>query len=229
VNVPPYIPEPIEVPGNVADERHHVRLRFVRRVQLRHALTLLVILAIATLPVEPPRWELTGALALVSLLGLSIVRQLVKAKPADPKVSLMLAPLLFFSLGLCLRELSQMGWPVWTPLVGVGCAVIYGLLSGRDYSFLGMLVLSLITSSTGLVAHGLTTGWSASYLWYGLLFNALYLIYYVSDLAALQTRRRLGEEWGAVMDLYRDVLNALTYSIRVWKHWRKHRIWSLPR
>ena len=54
-----------------------------------------------------------------------------------------------------------------------------------------------------------------------------YLAYFVYDLAALQTRRRLGQELGGVMDLYRDVLNFTTYPIRVVQHWRRHRFWSV--
>ncbi|HCD99673.1 MAG TPA: hypothetical protein DER07_01365, partial [Armatimonadetes bacterium] len=62
-------------------------------------------------------------------------------------------------------------------------------------------------------------------LW-GLAANAAYLFFLVYDLAAVLTRRLPKEEWGAVVDLYRDALNFLTYSVRVVRHWRKHRIWS---
>ncbi len=32
----------------------------------------------------------------------------------------------------------------------------------------------------------------------------------------------------AVTDFYRDVFNVFGYVIRVARHWRKHRIWSMP-
>jgi hypothetical protein len=50
----------------------------------------------------------------------------------------------------------------------------------------------------------------------------------VYDNASLLARRRLGEELGAVVDLYRDVLNVFGWVVRVLAHWRKHRIWNIP-
>ena len=63
-----------------------------------------------------------------------------------------------------------------------------------------------------------------------LSWNAIYLTFYVYDLASLLARRRIGEEWAAVVDLYRDVLNVFGWIVRVFAHWRKHKIWnvSLP-
>ncbi|MCX7800191.1 MAG: hypothetical protein N2109_07610 [Fimbriimonadales bacterium] len=226
MNVPPFIPEPIEIPGNVAEQSRRACLRFVRRTVAFHALSALLIALVACVPLRWLPAEAPGVGALATLVALSAVRNLAKGYPADLRISVLLAPFLWVMLGLTAGALARQGWPVWAPLVGVGCSLLYTLLSGRDHSFVGQYVLSLAASSLAiaLICREAGIGRPAS-LWAQAL-NAGCLFYLVYDLAAVLTRRLPKEEWGAVVDLYRDVLNFLTYSLRVWHHWRKHRIWS---
>lgn len=226
MNVPPFIPEPIEIPGNVAEQSRRECLRFVRRTVAFHALSVAFVALVALVPVPWLPAEVPASAALATLVALSAVRNLAKGYPADLRISVALAPFLWAMLGLTAGALARQGWPVWAPLAGVLCSLAYTLSSGRDHSFVGHYALSLLASSVLLAFafRELGVGPPAS-LW-ALAANAAYLFFLVYDLAAVLTRRLPKEEWGAVVDLYRDVLNFLTYSVRVVRHWRKHRIWS---
>jgi hypothetical protein len=67
----------------------------------------------------------------------------------------------------------------------------------------------------GSVAWPEATFWGAAGLGY--------VLFFVYDLAALLSRRRLREVPAAVADLYRDLLNFITYSVRIVLHWRRFR------
>lgn len=229
MNVPPFIPEPIEIPGNVAEQSRRLCLRFVRRTVAFHALSVLLIALVAALPVPWLPAEAPGLGALAALVALSAVRNLAKGYPADLRISILLSPFLWVMIGLAAGALARHGWPLWAPLVGVACSLLYTLLSGRDHSFVGQYVLSLAASSLAIALICREAGIGPPTSLWAQAINAVYLFYLVYDLAAVLTRRLPREEWGAVVDLYRDVLNILTYSLRVWLHWRKHRIWSVTK
>jgi hypothetical protein len=227
--VPPYVPQQIEIPGNVAEEKYLARLGFVRRVVSLHFLTVLAVAGMTRAPLTPlPAWQ-AGLTVLAVLTILSVVRGVAKGRDAERLVSVALLPLLLFTLAVWLRALHEQGWAVWTLGIGAVCATLYSWLCGRDLSFVGMFVLALLASTGLIVGMGLWLGLSDLEMFAGAALNGLYLFYFVYDLAALQTRRRLGEEWGAVVDLYRDALNGIAYPIRVIHHWRKHNIWGTPK
>ncbi len=225
--VPSYVPEQIEIPGNVAEARWSIVVGFVRRVLFLHFLTLLCIILIGYLPIGAAPLEASLPLLAASLIGLSIMRNIGKGKSWEQILSALAAPTLFISLGQIVAHFGQHGWPAWSISVGPAVAVAYVVIAGRDLSFLGMFVFSAGVSSVVLCV------WSGEMgrreLFQTLAVNLAYLFFYVYDAAAILTRRRLGEDWGAVLDLYRDTLNFITYPLRVWKHWRKHRIWSIPK
>lgn len=226
MNVPPYIPPPIEIPGNVTTKPHRVIVGFVRRVALSHYLSALIVAAVAVFGPSAENTTAPAVAALVSLALLSLLRRVGKVWQGELAVSLPLFAAFLVVLGLTARSLLDDGYPVGAPLVGLTCALVYTVLCGRDLSYVGMYVLSLLASTALLVAMGLWRGMLASDLWFAASLNTLYLTYYVYDLASLLSRRRLGEEIGAMIDLYRDALNFLSYSVRVVRHWRRHRIWS---
>ncbi|MEQ1935041.1 MAG: hypothetical protein ABL962_14375 [Fimbriimonadaceae bacterium] len=224
--VPPFIPQQIEIPGNVAQESYSVRLGFVRRTVGFHFLTIVAILAISYLPLNLGIRD-SIILTLASLVALSLVRGLVKGKHYEQVLSALFAPMLFYGLGQLIAGGSTRGWPQWTVIIGPAAAWIYSMLCGRDLSFVGMWVMSSLAKtlvSCGLALAGVFSWQIALEI---LLIGYAYLAFFVYDLACLLTRRRLGEEGGAVLDLYRDLLNCITYPIRIIQHWRKHRIWSL--
>lgn len=228
MNVPPFIPSQIVIPGNVAEERYDVRVRFVKRVAILQTVSVAVALALSMMPWAaniPFRVGMTAFL--VGLLGLSLVRGLVKRWRHEQRLSAVFVPLVIGGLAVVVRSVTiDSGYPLWIfGLPSLGHAV-YVAVCGRDLSFTGMFVLV----SSGITAFVL--GASRLYpgeqpysmLWLGMV---AYTAFFTYDLAAIQTRRRLGEEMGAVLDLYRDLLNFTTYPVRVIQHWRRHRIWSV--
>ncbi|MCH7946107.1 MAG: hypothetical protein IIC73_08870, partial [Armatimonadetes bacterium] len=118
---------------------------------------------------------------------------------------------------------SDSGSPVWIIGLGYVLASLYGVFCGRDFSFVGQVVLTIIVLTIILSATTLLSAlaWPDAVRW-GLLTLA-YVSYYVYDLAALLSRRRLGEAPAAVADLYRDLLNFITYTVRIVLHWRRFR------
>jgi len=226
--VPNYIPDPLEVPRNVTEEPYHVRVAYIRRVTLLHLLGLLGLAVLRFAPWVPNLPVSVGSLAgLLILLDIWRINQ--RAHESEAKISVVVLPLVLALGSWVAVSMSAMGWPVAAPLAGVVCAAIYTMLSGRDFSFVGCTFLSLILSSVVLAALCLRYKLDATHAAFALGSNALYLLYFEYDLASLLARRRIGEEWGAVVDLYRDVFNIFGYTIRCLRHWRKHRIWEIPR
>jgi FtsH-binding integral membrane protein len=228
MNVPPFIPQPIEIPGNVSEEPRAVFLVFVRRAVTLHFASALCVVGIAFLPVAPLPLEFCGTWLLGVLVLLSIVRNTAKGRPVEFWLSVGISPALLVVMGLSARVLWDLKWPVWALGAGLFFSVVYTWLSGRDHSFVGQYVLSLIASTVFIVIVQRTVPEVSGHQTAAVVGNAVFLFYFVYDLAAIVTRRRKGEELAAVVDLYRDFLNGLTYSVRVWRHWQKHKIWSLP-
>jgi FtsH-binding integral membrane protein len=224
--VPNYIPAPIEVPNNVTEEGYMVRLGFIRRVAVLHFLSLLIIggLSMLDLPAIPLKSSVIELGTVLLLLSLTRIRQ--RGKKLDQILSLAIFPVLLGLIAIVVRTLNQSGWPVWGTLVGAACAVLYALLCGRDFSFVGQFVLSLIVSCVALAIVATTLGTEPREAALLLGLNSIYLFYLVYDSASLLARRRLGEEAAAVVDLYRDVFNVFGYLFRVARHWRKHKIWA---
>ncbi|MEQ1823724.1 MAG: hypothetical protein ABL949_14545 [Fimbriimonadaceae bacterium] len=224
--VPPFIPQQIEIPGNVAQESYSVRLGFVRRTVRYHFVTVIGILAISYFPLNLSIRDAV-ILSVASLIALSLVRGLVKGKHYEQLLSGLFAPMLFYGLGQLVAAGSERGWPQWAVVVGPAAAWVYTMLCGRDLSFVGMWVMSALAKTIVICSLAFSDVFSWFIAGETLLIGYGYLAFFVYDLACLLTRRRLGEEGGAVLDLYRDLLNCITYPIRIVQHWRKHRIWSL--
>jgi hypothetical protein len=223
------MPEPIEIPGNISEEHRSACLAFVRKTAILHMLSVFVIIGVAFIPQPRTPIAWTALAIFIALLILSMVRGIEKGRRLDLLISVTLMPILLVPMGMAVRELWMNNVPIWALGVGLVFSLLYTLLSGRDHSFVGQFVLSLIASSLTIafVEHKIQVGISRSVL--SILSNGGFLFYHVYDSAALLTRRRKGDELAAVVDLYRDFLNGLTYSVRVWRHWQKHKIWSLPR
>lgn len=224
--VPNYVPEPLEVPGNVTLDPYPVRLAFVRRVTVLHAAGLCTVAALAWLPW--PYLELDVALAGVAVLMLLLdaLRVALRGHRYEATMSTAALVVLLPTVAWAARVCFDSAIPVWAMLVGPSFALSYTLLSGRDYSFVGCGLLSLIGSSVLLAGMVVQTGMSPSLAAWALGLNTSYLIYFVYDLASLMSRRRRGEEAAAVVDLYRDIFNVFGYVPRVISHWHRHRIWQ---
>ena len=144
----------------------------------------------------------------------------------EQRVSGAFLPLLLVSLGAFGRHLHDVGWPVWTFALVPAWSCVYILLCRQDLSFIGMFATAWL-GSWAIVLASLSIGWvDQPYLGSALVLTSSYALYWVYDLAALLSRRRVREEVGAVVDLYRDLLNFVGYVPRVWLHWKKHPFWA---
>lgn len=224
--VPNYVPEPLEVPANVTLDPYPVRLAFIRKVTLLHAISLCLVAGVAWIPM--PNIPLGAALLAlaVHLLLLDALRVALRGRAVEANVSVFASGTMLALVALTARSAVLSGIPAWAILVGPAFSLVYTLLCGRDYSFVGCGLLSLIGSSVLLAALIVQTGMDARVAAWALGLNAAYLIYTIYDLASLMSRRRRGEEAAAVVDLYRDVFNVFGYVRRVILHWNRHRIWQ---
>lgn len=228
--VPNYVPDPVEIPGNVGQEAYQVRLGFLRRTWLQYAVSVATIWPIGylLLPV-PPRLSTSGWIVgvLASLLGLSVIRAAYRGtrKEMVLSVSLLFVALVFLA-GL-FEDLASHGLLLWPLAVGVAFVVLYAMVCGRDYSFIGQFLVSAGGSFIVIVGVGAVLQLPNAAIGQGLTLNILLVSFLVYDSASMLSRRRLGEEPGAVVDLYRDTLNFIGYIPRVVSHWRKHRIWEI--
>jgi hypothetical protein len=223
--VPNYVPEPLEVPDNVTEQPYGVRLQYVRRVSILHFASLLLVGAIAYSGVPMLALPMAAAFLGGFVLLLCLLRIAIRGSKVEAMVSAGFLPVLLAFLGMVVHGVESRGLPAWTVILGPGFALIYTLLCGRDFSFVGQYLLSLIGSSVAIATLADFAPLSREQAVFALAANAGYLSYYVYDLASLLARRRLGEELGAVVDLYRDILNVFGYLVRMVRHWRRHKIW----
>lgn len=226
--IPNYIPDPVEVTGNASLSPYLDRVKFAKKVMAYHFLS--VVGAFAASAAPWPRFDLRLiAIGVFTLIfTLSLVRIETRGTQLDQRLSLILFPALWVSLAFAVHEMRSLGWPVWSVLCGEVALVIYAATCGRDYSWFGQWFLSLVGSSLACWLLANQLGLTAATTWAALLTNAGFLTYVVYDSAMIMRRRRIDEAGGAVVDLYRDVLNVFGYAVRCWRHWKQHGIW-IPR
>lgn len=221
MQIQPYFPEPITVRGNVAAARYMVTLGFVRRTMLGHFFTVLAVALTAAF--VPATLDASAyATAFVGgLLALTMLRRFLDGGPIDNAASLILLVPTLWALSGLMRTAMDAGHPVWIVGASYAVATVYGAVCGRDFSFVGQFMVTLFATVGILATLGLsqTTSWGEALFWSAAGLG--YVLFYVYDLAALLSRRRLGEEAAAVADLYRDLLNFTTYSVRIVLHWRR--------
>lgn len=223
MQIQPYFPEPIAVRGNVAAERYMVTLGFIRRTMLGHLLSSVAVAAMAAF-VPAVLDAAAYATAFVGgLLALTMLRRFLDGGPIDSVTSLVLLVPTLWALSGLVRTGIDAGHPVWIVGACYAVATVYGAVCGRDFSFVGQFMVTLIATVVMLALLGITrtTSWAEAFFWGAAGLG--YVLFYVYDLAALLSRRRLGEEPAAVADLYRDLLNFTTYSVRIVLHWRRFR------
>jgi FtsH-binding integral membrane protein len=124
--------------------------------------------------------------------------------------------------------LLHAGYPVWAPLTGIAATAAYTGLCGRDFSFVGQYLLSLIASSVSLAVLAPILHQTPGQAAWAMGADAIYLTFFCYDLASLMSRRRANESLAAAVDLYRDVFNVLGWIVRCIRHWKRHRIWTVP-
>ncbi len=223
MKVQPYFPEPVSVPDNVAEKPYAVRLAFIRKVvgwHLASAAAVACVVAFVPSPLSP----LACVLALAaSLLFLSAERQLARSPRGDDMLSLLVLPAVVLFLGWCLRAAERAGVAVWPLGVAVLFGALYTMLCGRDFSFTGRFALCLMATIAAVLGAAATSLLDWGQVPSSIVCCAALQFFLDYDLAALLRRRRVDQVPAAVADLYRDVLNFLSYSVRVAQHWRRFR------
>lgn len=224
MNVQPYFPEPITVPGNIANADYGERLRYVRILVLMLSICFAVVaVALYATPRElPPRQA--AVLILGLLAALSLTRRLAPSGLWDNILSGSLLVVLLLALGAGLRYWSDSGLPLYTLAIAACCPAAYTLFSGRDFSFVGGFVLSMLATALASAAYAVARGQPLEELWLPVTLSGVGLFYLYYDLASLLQRRRKGEEVAALADLFRDSLNVLSYGVRVVRHWKRFNI-----
>jgi FtsH-binding integral membrane protein len=227
--VPNFIPDPLEIPGAVTQRPYRERVGFIKRVNALHALSMLAVAAALLAPM--PVLEPGSALVFlgVCLLLFSMLRTVERGRQVEAAVSAILLPVALLAVAVAVRSLVEAGVPAWSPAVGVACAVIYAMLCGRDFSFVGQYLLALVVSTVALAVFAMGFDFTGEQAAIALGLNAVILFYFVYDTASLLARRRPGEELAAVADLYRDVFNFFGFGVQMGRHWRKHGIWQAPK
>lgn len=231
--VPNYIPEAIEIEGNVSDAKWTVQLQFLRKLSAIVVGLIAIVFILTSVQshfFSPSPASLLYILAslVASLAMLSFARTFLKRSRWELFASLPL-------FAICLNRivelnclLPQIGWPIESAATGIVYASVYSFCCGRDFSFIGQWALSLIASSIYLAIFAIQHHWIALIAARGLAINFIFLTYYSYDTTRLMRRRTAEEPWLAAIDLFRDVFNFFGYSIRCWQHWKKHRIFITP-
>ncbi len=218
--IPPYFPEPLVVPENAADAPYDARLNFIRRVIWLHAITLSASVAAALYLTIPLTLDQRTLFWLSCLAGHSILRLLFRGKPGEALGSGILSIATVTATGLLAQSLHQIGWPILGIPLGLLGATLYLLICGRDFSFVGQFIFAaLFTVATCFAVEGFQPRLMPK-PGAAILLGLLWLAYHVYDLAMILKRRRLNEPLCAATDLYGDLLNFFSYSVRALQHWR---------
>ena len=223
MNVQPYFPEPIEVPGNIANASYRTLNKFIKTVGLLYYSTL--VFAWFAGQHFAQTWSLRFAATFLvgSIIFLSLSRTWLKGVTEVFVSTVVLIPTLV-GVGTFMALLEQRGFPSWVLAICVSAATLYNVLSGLDFSFSGQFFLSLLTVWVYILTVYFFGKVSSKQAIVGSLFAVSFLFYFVYDFACLLKRRIEGEQVAAVSDLYRDVFNIFSYTVRVIYHWRKFKI-----
>ncbi|MBL8061282.1 MAG: hypothetical protein JNK63_11290 [Chthonomonas sp.] len=221
VFIPPYFPEPIVVPDNVADRDYDERWKFIRFVSGLFFCAGVCSILIAVF--EPISMSLRdSALIFIGCLTLhQLFRALVGGKASERWLQALLLPLTMLSTGTLARNLHDAGWPVVALGVALVGAALYTGVAGRDFSFVGQYVLAGLSTILGCIALAAWFPALMPNVWAGMALGLAGLAYLVYDFAMILKRRRNDEKLSALADLHADLLNGVTYPIRVISHWRK--------
>ena len=221
VFIPPYFPEPIVVPDNVATRSYDERRRFIQTVSGLFFLAGIASALVATLhPLSLPLQE-SVLVFLACLVAHQLFRALLGGRSPERWLQAGFLPITILFTGTLTRNLHEVGWPVCALGITLAGAALYTALSGRDFSFVGQYVLAGLATILGCVGLSVWTPDLLPNLWLGIGLGLGGLAYLVYDFAMILKRRRMDEPLSALADLHCDLLNGITYPIRVLIHWRK--------
>ncbi len=224
--VAPIFPEPVRVPGNVADAGHRAAIRYTRVVATWYVLSLGVVAGAIRFWLLPSveQWvattldmEVVYALAILSLAALSLTRQANLAlQVAAWLVSVFLVALPVALWGALVHDIFPLFIDTFLAgflTIALGL-VVYLWVAGRDQSLLGafMVLWPLVCGLMIAMTVGTSLAFSEG-LTLTVALTAM-LLYWVYDLGMILRRRRPEEVLAGVIDLYRDVFNVIGFPIR---------------
>ena len=213
------------MPGNVTREPYAKRLKFIRETLYRFSTWVLVVTLLAwAIPREIARDSRLILVWVATIVAISLVRTIGRGKSWEVQTAPGQAVICIGTTALAARSATAFHVPAWSILAGIGCFVIYSMVCGRDFSFVGGYVLALISSSTIIAFVMVEEAMTSLQSWQAILWNAGALLYLVYDLASLMCRRKRNEVTAASVDLFRDILNPFGWIPRVVMHWYRHRI-----
>jgi hypothetical protein len=223
MNIPPYFPEPIEVPGNIARAKYSELTRFIKWVNLFSFLSLILCYYSGKLCSNWFDLRQATTLCALSLILLSSSRLILNGY-MENAISATLLIFTIPSCGMVFYKLNQMGYPVWIIEIAATSAFIYSAFSFHDFSFPGQFIISILICLIVLSVALWQREIDINSFQQAVLIAFAYLFYYIYDFSCLLRRRTKTETLAATADLYRDLLNIFTYSIRVIQHWRKFKL-----
>lgn len=219
--VQPYFPEPISVPGSVAEAEYRLRVGFIKQIMVWHGVGWLLI-AIAAL-YAPRFWDPVPAVITLcaGAVSLTLVRRIFGSSLWQRLLDFVFIwPTLWAASGI-VQNLAASRLPLWIFAVMLGMLLLYAAVCGRDYSFPAQFVFASLAAIAAGFYRGYILPDERAFTWGAVALAILYAFYVVYDTAAVMRRRRANEAWSGAVDLYRDMLNVTTYSIRIVQHWRR--------
>lgn len=228
--VPNYVPSQVEIPGSVAEKSWREKLLFLRYTTLWFGILALLIITVAfVVPYDLDSFRTVVILAAGGCLFLNLVRTFARDSQLERGPSLVIAPFVVLTLGMAVGGCQRLGFPVWSLASSWLFFTLYTYLCGRDFSFLGQLFLGWFSSLSLdlLVVWVFHLGWKTGAQ--ACLLTLAGSFYFSYDLASIMSRRRRGEELHAGIDFLRDMFNFVGFGIRCRRHWRRHKIWVVPK
>ena len=169
--IPPYFPEPIIVPRNVADQPYDSRLRFIQQVVALHAICGGLATLVAMYVPLKASLDQTVAAFLSCLVIHSLLRFVWGGRRIERNLNLILLPFTIVSTGLLGRELHRIDWPMVALPIGLLGAAAYVLFAGRDFSFVGQYVLAVLFTILGCFGANGIDPKALPHPWWGALFG----------------------------------------------------------
>jgi len=217
----------VKVPNCAAGEPYPLRIRFIKKVALLSCAACAGLAALTWLwTLEPFRSVLLRPslhsfyLYSVVALGLLIVSrkasvwvQLICFLICFPTWSAVAATACMSASGSNTASAAAALYAAWV----IGMAA-YTALCGKDYSHVGSCVLVSLWLIAAAVSIHFAFSLSAAQ---AVLLTAGFLgvnLYWHYDLAMILQRRAINEAPAAVFDLFRDVLNCVSYPVRVYRY-----------
>jgi len=222
----PYFPEPITVPGNVADAGYATVVRYARTVATGHLLSVVILVALTFVWMGPRPIEWLLNVGAETVWTITLASFVLLAFGRHWPLALQISAFGVFALGLSGTA------ALWAPVIvedfpdfakALGCTfasgwaglALYNLLARRDYSFFGAYVLVWLLTAIVTLAYTWQSDIVISLAFASFTVFSAALFYYLYDLSMILRRRLPRETVAGSLDLYRDALNFVGFPVRV--------------